>query len=94
MVKGFALNGRFIGLSGDITEESGHVFIDTVGLPNFPADFEVGEKCRIIKREEVVPLDVGIRKAVIRVVDPQSSLSLDLGGTILGNELGSSGEKS
>ena len=78
-------------MSGDVTEESGHVFVDTVGLPNFPADFEVREKGRIVKREEVVSSDVGIRKAIVRVVDPHLSLFLDLGGSILGNELGSSG---
>ena len=85
LVKGFTLNWCFVGLSRDITEEFGHILVDTVGFPDFPADFEVREKCRIVKREKVVALDVSIREAVIRVVDPQSSLFLDLGGIILGN---------
>ena len=91
LVKGFALNGCFVGLSGDVAEESSHVFVDAVGLPDFPADFEVREERRIVKREEVVPFDVGIRKTIVRVVDPHLSLFLDPGGSFIGNELGSSG---
>ena len=44
LVEGFALDGSFIGQSWDVAEVLGHFLVDTVGLPYFPTDFEVGKQ--------------------------------------------------
>lgn len=58
LVKRFALDGGFVGVVGNVAQELGHLFVDGVWFPIFPADFEVGEECGIMKGEEVIFFDV------------------------------------
>jgi hypothetical protein len=59
LIVGLALYGCFVGHLMQVAEELCHSFVDAVGLPLFPADFEEGVVGGVVKREEVVSFDVG-----------------------------------
>ena len=85
------MNRVFVGQSWNIAEELSHFFVYAVGFPHFPADFEVGEKGRIVEGEEEVSLDMAVRESVIWVVDPGFPWFKGLGCVFLRNGRGSSG---
>lgn len=70
--------------SGNVAEVLSHFFVNAIGLPYFPTDFEVWEERRVMKREKIVALGVLTLEAVIRIVDPNLSVFVDLRGLFIG----------
>lgn len=71
LIERFALQGGFGRDRGGMADELGHGLVDAVGLPVFPAYFEVGVFAAIGEGEQVVLFDVFWEELVIGVVDSE-----------------------
>ena len=78
LVEGFALMWCFVGESGDVAQEIGHVLVYTVWFPAFPAYLRVGIFGSVVEGEEIVLSDMRGQETVIWIVFAFFSLFFDV----------------
>jgi hypothetical protein len=90
LVKGLALDGGF-GRDVGLTKNGCHFFVDAVGLPVAPTNFEKGVFSVVEEGEEIVALLMLLQEAVLRIVLLVPALLVDGFGTGVGQSRGLSG---